>query len=92
VLCLLATQGNRVAEQSKLDRITANRSTGKFHLGTLDQSQDHQSLYVRIGAGNIVYNVLVATLQGVECHVTPIRVIHFETSKSTQMRMIRNSV
>lgn len=59
-LCLLTSQGDGVAEQAKLDRISAERVAGKLYFDAFHQSEDHQALYVRMFGINVVDDVFPA--------------------------------
>jgi hypothetical protein len=63
VLCLLATQGNRIAEHPEFQGIATYGSACKLYFGALDQTQNHQPLNVRVSRVNVINDVFPAALK-----------------------------
>ena len=66
-------QGNTTSKQAKFHRIAADRRTLVLNLGTLDQTQHHEPLNLRIHCVNEFYDALLTAFQGrqgvtVDCH------------------------
>ena len=64
--CVFLSQRDTAAEQPKLHGVAANRGTRVFDFGTLNQSQHHQALHLRIDRVNEVDDALLAAFQGRE--------------------------